>query len=272
MTPSLPIAAGQPLLLFTDLDGTLIDHHSYSAETSRAAVRQLAERGIPLVFCSSKTFAEQIHLQRELGIRQPFIVENGSAVAIPRGYFSGAPLPPNAKYELIPLVRTDTSSISAALAHFHDIKRYSNASDLELNAATGLSGDALARARDRSYTETLLTPLTPETVAFMRPQLESRGLTLSRGGRFFTVQSAETDKGRAVRWLAAVFGQHWSAAPLIAACGDSANDASMLSAADFPFLVQRPDHTWVNMDIPGLIRIPEIGPMGFNMAVRMLLR
>ncbi len=271
MTPSLPIAAEQPLLLFTDLDGTLIDHHSYSAALSQAAVRQLAERGVPLVFCSSKTFAEQVHLQRELGIVQPFIVENGSAVAIPRGYFSSATLSPDTAYELIPLVRTDAALIGAALAHFQDIKRYSNASDLELNAATGLSGAALARARDRSFTETLLTELMPEMEALMRPQLESLGLTLSRGGRFFTVQSAETDKGRAVRRLAEVFGQHWSAAPLIAACGDSANDTSMLSAADIAFLVQKPDHTWVNMDIPGLIKIPEIGPVGFSMAVRMLL-
>jgi len=271
MTPSLPIVPGQPLLLFTDLDGTLIDHHSYSAATSQAAIRKLTERGIPLIFCSSKTFAEQVHLQRELGIRHPFIVENGSAVAIPEGYFSGATLPSETGYELIPLVQEDAVFIRAALVHFQDVKGYSNASDLELSAATGLTGDALTRARERYFTETLLTPLTVETMALMRPHLESQGLTLSRGGRFFTVQSAETDKGRAVRWLADLFGQHLPVAPWLAACGDSANDASMLSAADIAFLVQRPDHTWTDMDVPGLIRVTEIGPAGFSMAVRMLL-
>lgn len=271
MTPSLPVAPGQPLLLFTDLDGTLIDHHSYSAEKSLAAIQHLAQRKVPLLFCSSKTFAEQVHWQRILGIQHPCIVENGSAVAIPEGYFSAATLPPDTEYELVPLVQENAAFIHAALALFQDVKGYSNASDAELNAATGLAGAALERARDRNFTETLLTALTPEMETMMRPQLAAQGLTLSRGGRFFTVQSAHTNKGSALRWLADLFRQHWQLAPWLAACGDSANDASMLSAVDFPFLVQQPGRKWANIDTPGLIKIPDIGPAGFSMAVQMLL-
>ncbi|MCC6282940.1 MAG: HAD-IIB family hydrolase [Saprospiraceae bacterium] len=271
MMPSLPIAPEQPLLLFTDLDGTLIDHHSYSAEKSRLAILRLAQRGIPLIFCSSKTFAEQIHLQRELGIIQPFIVENGSAVAIPKGYFSTPALSADTAYDLIPLVQVDAAYIRREMAHYQGIQGFTGATDLELNKATGLTGDALKYARDRSYTETLLTPLTPETEAFIRPLLALKGLTISRGGRFFSVQSANTDKGRAVRWLADHFSQHLSAQPLLAACGDSANDASMLSAVDLPFLVQQPGKKWADMDIPGLVKVPEVGPAGFSRVVQMLL-
>ncbi|MBK7940021.1 MAG: HAD hydrolase family protein [Lewinellaceae bacterium] len=83
----LPVPARRPLVVFTDLDGTLIDHHTYGIEGSREAMRKLAGRNAPLVFCSSKTFAEQVHLQRALGIFQPFIFENGSAAAVPRGFF-----------------------------------------------------------------------------------------------------------------------------------------------------------------------------------------
>jgi predicted mannosyl-3-phosphoglycerate phosphatase (HAD superfamily) len=45
-------------LVFTDLDGTLLDHHSYSCEEAMPAVRALAEAGFPLIFNSSKTAAE----------------------------------------------------------------------------------------------------------------------------------------------------------------------------------------------------------------------
>ena len=41
---------------------------------------------IPLVFVTSKTRAEVVRLQEEMGIREPFIVENGGGIFFPRGY------------------------------------------------------------------------------------------------------------------------------------------------------------------------------------------
>ena len=41
-------------IVFTDLDGTLLDLKSYSYARSREAVEFLQNREIPLVFCSSK--------------------------------------------------------------------------------------------------------------------------------------------------------------------------------------------------------------------------
>jgi HAD superfamily hydrolase (TIGR01484 family) len=67
-------------VLFTDIDGTLIDHHTYDAGFTHDAVHALIDKGVAVVFCSSKTFAEQHYLQQQLGIRQPMIVENGGGV------------------------------------------------------------------------------------------------------------------------------------------------------------------------------------------------
>ena len=63
------------LIVFTDLDGTLLDHHSYSWRAASPAMAKLAANGIPLIFNSSKTAAEMRHLQNAMGIRAPFIVE-----------------------------------------------------------------------------------------------------------------------------------------------------------------------------------------------------
>ena len=73
------------LIVFTDLDGTLLDHHSYSWRAASPAMAKLAANGIPLIFNSSKTAAEMRHLQNAMGIRAPFIVENGAAAVIPAG-------------------------------------------------------------------------------------------------------------------------------------------------------------------------------------------
>jgi mannosyl-3-phosphoglycerate phosphatase len=75
-------------IIFTDLDGTLLDSETYSYEKSLTAINRLKESDIPIIFCSAKTRAEQEVYRRELGLSHPFIVENGSAIFIPRAYFS----------------------------------------------------------------------------------------------------------------------------------------------------------------------------------------
>ena len=74
-------------IIFTDLDGTLLDSKTYSYEKSLAAISRLMKNGIPIIFCSAKTRAEQEIYRRELGLFHPFVVENGGAIFIPRAYF-----------------------------------------------------------------------------------------------------------------------------------------------------------------------------------------
>lgn len=269
----LPISHDLPVVIFTDLDGTLLDHHHYTAGAAADALRRLQERGWPVIFCSSKTFAEQVDLQQKLGLAAPFIIENGSAVVVPKGYFSAVPVAPihKERYEVFPLAHADASSARTEIAHFQDVRGFDNISDVELSAATGLTGEDLTRARDRWFTETLVTPLDAGQVDALGRQLGKNGWVLSKGGRFHTVQSGQADKGRAMLWLADIFGKNLPETPLSVAVGDSPNDLPMLAAAHLPFLVQRHDGTWSDLEVPGLRRVEGIGPAGFSVAVQMLL-
>ena len=76
----------QPII-FTDLDGTLLDHYSYSFEAAIPMLGKLEDLGIPVIPITSKTFAEVSRLRDQLNNRHPFIVENGAAIAIPKNYF-----------------------------------------------------------------------------------------------------------------------------------------------------------------------------------------
>ena len=76
-----------PLVVFSDLDGTLLDHDTYSFDAARPALERLRVDGVPLILCTSKTRAEIAPLRRALGNTHPFISENGGAVFIPAGYF-----------------------------------------------------------------------------------------------------------------------------------------------------------------------------------------
>src|SRR5690554_5601326 len=61
------------MIVFTDLDGTLLDHDSYSWRAAKPAMARLGANGIPLIFNSSKTAAEISELQSRMGLRGPFI-------------------------------------------------------------------------------------------------------------------------------------------------------------------------------------------------------
>ncbi|SFM62102.1 HAD hydrolase family protein [Methanolobus profundi] len=60
-------------IVFTDQDGTLVDHDTDSYEAALPAIGMLKEKGIPLVFCTSKTKAEIEVYVDELDTGHPFI-------------------------------------------------------------------------------------------------------------------------------------------------------------------------------------------------------
>ena len=68
------------LLIFSDLDATLLDHNTYSFQEALPALQLIRKRKIPLILSSSKTYAEMIVIRRELNNQDPFIYENGSGI------------------------------------------------------------------------------------------------------------------------------------------------------------------------------------------------
>ena len=68
------------VLIFSDLDGTLLDHHTYSFAPALSMLQKLRSANIPVIPNTSKTFAELTELTQQIGLDGPFIVENGAAV------------------------------------------------------------------------------------------------------------------------------------------------------------------------------------------------
>ena len=53
-------------LIFTDLDGTLLDYKTYSYKKASKALSLIKKDKIPLIFCTSKTKAEIEYYGKEL--------------------------------------------------------------------------------------------------------------------------------------------------------------------------------------------------------------
>lgn len=262
-------------IIFTDLDGTFIDFETYSPDIAAPLSREIVDRGVPLVFCSSKTQAEQRALMDSIGFTIPCIVENGAGIYLPNAYKILDDLP-WAEMEdggrLISLgessdnIRRHIRSVSEALDI--DLKPYHEFSDKELSRITGLSEVGARRARERDFSETLTASLDTETWNLVNAVLEPVGLHCLSGGRFHTVTSSDCDKGRALKLVVDGFESmtkgRWNSIGI----GDSANDFDMLDSVDHPYLVQTPSGSWNDMDVPNLKHVSAIGPMGWTLAVQ----
>lgn len=263
------------LLVFSDIDGTLIDFATYSYAESATAVSALLARHIPLILCSSKTRAEQETLRRELAIPDPFIVENGSAIFIPPGAFAFAfPHRLVDGWQVVELGVTAVH-IRQTLAAIRQetglaFQGFADLTAAEVAAITGLDEAAAARAQQREYSETLVTRFSAEELARLEATLAERGLLVVSGGKFHTVTGAGGDKGTAVAHLTALYRQQFGEV-LTIGLGDSANDAPLLAAVDHPYLVQRPGGVWQEMEIAGLERVTAVGPAGWRQAVERIL-
>ena len=78
-------------MVFTDLDGTLLDHDTYGWEAAAPALEQLKAKRVPVVLISSKTRAEMAPLREALRLEDPFVSENGGGIFLPRAIFPEKP-------------------------------------------------------------------------------------------------------------------------------------------------------------------------------------
>ncbi len=268
--------ASTNMVLFTDLDGTLLDRDTYSSAIVIPSLKQLQSARVPVIFCSAKTRAEQEVHRQELGIKDPFIVENGGAIFIPQGYF---PFPFDYQKRkgdfLVVELGMPYGEIRQQLCRIREegqfhFKGFGDMSVEEVMAITGLDMEAARRAKEREYEETIDFGDRMDEIERALHAIRLRGLNCTHGGRFYGVMGAN-DKGIAVNILKGLFrkklGQFESMG-----IGDSVNDVPMLSVVDVPMLVQKADGIWEDIEIDRLQKVQGVGPAGWARAIKEIVR
>jgi len=246
-------------VLFTDLDGTLLDAEGGLGAAPAAAVARLRALGVPVVPLTSKTEIEVRALLPVLAAGGIGVFENGAGLVTPRGV------------EVVPaavpvaLLR----QILAEVARRRGIRilPLDEMTDESLAALTGLAGTTLAQARARVWDLPFLAPDGEDDV--LEEEMEEfRGVQLVRGGAFWHL-SGRHDKADAVPRIRELFGRRGPAVGL----GDAPNDLRFLAAVDVPVVVPRaggPDVRLVSA-LPGARVAPEPGGAGWAAAVSALL-
>ncbi|NOY64338.1 MAG: HAD-IIB family hydrolase [Nitrospirae bacterium] len=268
------------LIIFTDLDGTLIREEDYSFTDALPALEEIGRQKIPLVISSSKTRSEIEVYRERLNNRDPFIAENGGGIFIPEGYFTqeilGEYNPVKIEgYQAIMLgvsYKELRAVIEELRAKAYRIKGFGDLSVDEIAEITGLNSYEARLAKKREFDEVFIL----EEDDMQRKEeifrfIKEKGYEYTKG-RFYHIMG-RTDKGKAVRLLIDLYKQTFGDI-ITVAIGDSMNDLPMLLEVQYPFIVRKSDGSYdkVFEEYPYIRRADGIGPEGWNRAVLDLIR
>lgn len=247
-------------LIFTDLDGTLLDHDSYSFQPALPMLKILKEHHIPIIIVTSKTKSEVILLQKAMELRAPFIIENGAGIFIPL----------NGGYKMIAVGKLYDETREAFQRYARSIRMrgFYDMSTEEVAALTGLNLDDAGRAKERHFSEPFILDDESQLPELTRMARDD-GFDIVKGGRFYHLITRGQDKASAIKKVIGIYQERLQDSRFeTIALGDSANDLTMLQSVDVPVLIPHKDGSYLDCNIDGVLKAPYPGPKGWNSALK----
>jgi mannosyl-3-phosphoglycerate phosphatase len=263
------------IVIFSDLDGTLLDEETYSFTAALPALEQVKRNGVPLVLCTSKTRAEVELLHQGLEIDTPLVVENGGAIFVRPNHFASElqdwqqrdgyrVLVLGAEYPLLVQALRKASMESGAVT-----RGFCEMTVEEVAEITGLSPDQAWLARRREFDEAFVLE-TPQRKRELCEAIERQGYRWTEGGRFFHIMGA-SDKALAVAKLMELYrAEHGEVRSI--GLGDAPNDLGFLRRVDVPVVIRSRHAERMQKEIPEARVTSLPGPAGWNEAVVALLK
>lgn len=256
-------------IIFTDLDGTLLDHDTYSYDKAKPALNIVKKKNVPLIFCTSKTKAELDEYKKKLRIKDPIISENGGGIFIPKGYFDfGFRYDAQDKDYYIIKLGTDYRKLTSVINRIS--RKYSIVPLNKITAAqfardSGLTVRQARLALKRNFDEGFRVLDKREEKAILK-EIRRSNLNYTIGGRYHHI-IGRNDKGRAVKILTKLFRKKYGKIKTIG-LGDSQNDFKMLDNVDIPFIVMKKNGKYSTRKYK---KAKGVGPAGWNKAVKEVL-
>lgn len=242
-----------PLLVFSDLDGTLLRHDDYNWQAAVPGLNRLKEIGAGLILASSKTAVEIVDFQSQWGVTNwPAIVENGAGILWP-GQSTGSG---DTEYQELRQILAEAPS---GFSGFGDM------SDQEVADCTGLDLSSATKARQRAFSEPGIWSGPANGLDSFVVYLKTRGVSARRGGRFLTLSFGRT-KADAMTEIVDRLKPN-----MTIALGDAPNDVEMIEEADQGVIIANshgPQVPPLQSESEGRILRTELeGPEGWTEAI-----
>ena len=225
-------------LIFSALEGALVDPLTNSFSGAEEALSDLERRKIAYVLLTSRTREEVDPIRRKLGHNHPFVTENGGGIFFPDGYFS-LPIPGavrTARYlsigqgrpykEVCEALDEIAEECAVGVAGFHHMTLR------EIADNTGLRPREAELARAREFDEPFyFTSASEKAIARFVEAARARGFDTRRGPTFWHL-SAGCDAALAVRTLAQLFREATHIKLRLVGIGGGEQDLPWLLAVD----------------------------------------
>ncbi len=248
-------------IIFTDLDGTLLDHEDYSFTQATQMLFFIKKKEIPLIFNTSKTKLESEAIAKKIGINFPFIVENGAAIYFPKksGYYIKQFGVSHKRIKSF----IDTVKDRFGILSFYDM------SIDEIIKYTKLTYSEAIMAKSREYSE-VFTIKDEDGLDELRYLANKSGFKIIKGGRFYHCVFKEQDKAKALLYMINFYQKKYNQKLTSIALGDSDNDIDMLKTADIAIVIPNKDQTIIK-NIKNASIAPYKGSKGWNESLKRIL-
>ena len=257
-------------LIFSDLDGTFLNHKTYSFGKLKEYINEL-DLHFEIIFVSSKTYEEIIKIKNKLNINYPFIVENGACIFFPLDYFKNKKINLKlSKYKNhlgLKLTKFDSMKLVNLLKHFKRKYRfsfYNELTDEKIFKITNLNIVDIKLSKLRKFTNPIYWEDSNTKKENFKNELKllNTKFSIFEGGRFFHVLD-NYDKGLALEKFLKI-KKLWNNSYTTISLGDSENDIPMLELTDFGCIIKTKTNKNLTLKKKNIFKSDLIAPEGWK--------
>ena len=255
------------ILIFTDLDGSLLHRDTFEFDIIKDYLKQLLSKGIFIIPNTSKTEKEILEFNNELGSSLPYICENGAAIKGLELVNSNLPKELILSKEKNNIIKIFEKSVPIDLQI--KCKWLSNMDKKKQSSIFGLKDEQLKMALDRKYTIPFIFDGIKSEKNELFKIVKQKGLALQEGGRVINLTD-KVNKAKALQVFLRFFKKNNKNVKTIAV-GDNYNDLDMLKNSDVPCLVFNDQFKLDQINIANLVFSNQPSPEGWADVIKMAL-
>ena len=255
------------ILIFTDLDGSLLHRDTFKFDEIKDYLKRLLTKDIFIIPNTSKTEKEILEFNNELGSSLPYISENGAAINGLDLLNSNLPEELILSREKNSITKIFEKSVPINLQN--KCKWLSQMDEKTQSLIFGLKDKKLKMALDRKYSVPFVFEGTKSEKKELSKNVKKKGLALQEGGRVINLTD-KVNKAKALQVFVRFFKKNNKNIKTIAV-GDNYNDLDMLKTSDFPCLVFNDKFTLDEIPIKNLITTNKPSPEGWADVIKKAL-
>ncbi len=238
--------ANHKVLIFTDLDGSLLDRDTFKFDKISKYIKDLISKGVFIIPNSSKTKVEIEKFNNDLDEDLPFVVENGAAIYNLNLINSSFPEKISLSREINEIIEIFDNKISSK--YKSKCKFIKDLKSDKQSEIFGLSKDKVKYAINREYTIPLIFEGSKIQKTDLFKSVNNVGLSLQEGGRVINLCD-KISKSQAMKHVVKIFKKISKEKLITIGVGDNFNDLDMLKNSDIPCLVFNDKFTMEKINI-----------------------